>query len=214
MELLCHEHFKDIAYSSHCSSHFHGITPFIHQPDSRHLLIFMTNDIITLLKDNKVMLVDRWTKLTLQTYPAESAHFYTREKDQFSNPVGHAMNKGLAEIFGAMLDGLDVQQVTSILDSMIRIRAVQGFVPSKSLAFLLFIKKIIREELGSEIKAKGMEEQLVVFEERIDGVLLVAFDIYSQCRSTLTELKSNEFINRHARLLKRANLMSEETRLS
>ncbi|GAB6057472.1 RsbRD N-terminal domain-containing protein [Desulfonatronum parangueonense] len=174
----------------------------------------MKNDIINLLKDNKVMLVDRWTKLTLQTYPAESANFYTREKDQFANPVGHAMNKGLAEIFDAMLGGLDVQQITAIMDSMIRIRAVQGFTPSKSLAFLLFIKKIIREELGSEIKAKGMEDQLLVFEERIDGVLLVAFDIYSQCRSTLTELKSNEFINRHARLLKRANLMSEETRLS
>ncbi len=160
------------------------------------------------------MLVERWTKLSLQTYPSESARFYSKEKNQFANPVGHAMNIGLAEIFDAMLAGLNVQEISPILDSMVRIRAVQGFIPSKSLAFLLFIKKIIRDELGSDIHANGLEKQLVAFEERIDGVLLIAFDIYTQCRLTLTEIKSTEFINRHARLLKRANLMSEETRLS
>ncbi len=174
----------------------------------------MTNDIIELLKENRSMLVDRWTEATLRTYPSESARFYSKEKDQFLNPVGHAMGKGLSEIFDAMLAGLDVQQIRPILDSMVRIRAVQGFAPSNSLAFLLFIKKIIRDELGAEIQSKGLDTQLATFEERVDGVLLVAFDVYAQCRQTLSDIKNSEFINRHTQLLKRANLMSEETRLS
>jgi len=174
----------------------------------------MTNTLLELLKDNKGMLVERWTVQTLQTYPAESARFYTREKNQFNNPVGHVMSKGLAEIFEAMLVGLDVQQVRPMLDSMVRIRAVQGFAPSNSLVFLLFIKKIIRDELGAEVQAKGLEPQLASFEQRVDGILLVAFDVYVQCRQTLSDIKNSEFINRHVQLLKRANLMSEETRLS
>ncbi|WP_153306803.1 RsbRD N-terminal domain-containing protein [Desulfonatronum thioautotrophicum] len=174
----------------------------------------MTNDIFELLKENRGMLVDRWTTLTLQTYPTESAKFYSKEKNQFHNPVGHAMSKGLAEIFEAMLVGMDVQQIRPMLDSMVRIRAVQGFAPSNSLAFLLFIKKIIRDELGAEIQAKGLEQQLAAFEERVDGTLLVAFDVYAQCRQTLSDIKNSEFINRHVQLLKRANMVSEETRLS
>lgn len=174
----------------------------------------MTSDIIELLRENKVMLVERWAMQTLQTYPSESARFYAKEKNQFSNPVGHALNKGLAEVFEAMLDGLDVPSIRPMLDSMVRIRAVQGFAPSNSLAFLLFIKKIIRDELDAEIRTKGLEKQLAAFEERIDGTLLVAFDVYAQCRQTLSEIKNSEFLNRHAQLLRRANLMSEETRLS
>lgn len=174
----------------------------------------MTNALIELLRDNKGMLVDRWTASTLQTYPAESARFYSKEKDQFNNPVGHAMGKGLSDIFEAMLEGLDVQQIRPMLDSMIRIRAVQGFAPSNSMAFLLFIKRIIREELGSEIRSKDLEHQLSAFEERVDGVLLVAFDVYAQCRQTLADIKNSEFVNRHVKLLKRANLINEETRLS
>jgi len=173
----------------------------------------MTNDIIELLRENRVMLVELWTVKTMQTYPSESARFYSKEKNQFANPVGHAMSKGLADIFEAMLDGLDIRSIQPMLDSMVRIRAVQGFSPSSSLAFLLFIKKIIRDELDAEIKAKGLEKQLVAFEERIDGTLLVAFDVYAQCRQTLSDIKNSEFLNRHAQLLKRANLTSEETRL-
>ena len=174
----------------------------------------MTKDLIELLRENKVMLVERWALQTLRTYPSESANFYSKEKNQFANPVGHALNKGLTEIFEAMLDGLDVSSIRPILDSMVRIRAVQGFAPSSSLAFLLFIKIIIRDELDAEIRTKGLEKQLAAFEERVDGTLLVAFDVYAQCRQTLSEIKNSEFLNRHAQLLRRANLISEETRLS
>jgi hypothetical protein len=174
----------------------------------------MQNALIHLLKQNRAMLLERWILKTLQTYPAESARFYSQETNQFANPVGHALSKGLSDLFEALLDGLDVEAVAPILDSMVRIRAVQGFAPSKSLTFILFLKVILRDELGPEIQAKKLGKELVAFEERIDGVLLVAFDIYTQCRQRLSEIKNKEFISRHAQLLKRANLMSEETRLS
>lgn len=174
----------------------------------------MENALIHLLKQNRAMLVERWTLLSLQTYPAESARFYSREKNQFANPVGHAMRQGLADLFDALLEGKDVDQVRPLLDSMVRIRAVQGFAPSNSLSFLLFLKAILRDELGSEIHAKKLDKELIAFGERIDGVLLVAFDIYVQCRQRLADIKNKEFVNRHAQLLRRANLISEETRLS
>lgn len=174
----------------------------------------MENPLIHLLKQNRTMLVERWKLQALQTYPAQSAHFYAKETNQFANPVGYAMGQGLAELFDALLEGWDVQAIAPLLDSMVRIRAVQGFAPSRSLAFILFLKGILRDELGAEIQGKGLHKELRAFEERIEGVLLVAFDIYSQCRQQLAEIKNSEFINRHARLLKRANLMSEETRLS
>lgn len=174
----------------------------------------MENALIRLLKQNRAMLVERWTLQTLQTYPTESARFYTKEKNQFANPVGHAINQGIADLFDALLEGRDIDAIAPLLDSMVRIRAVQGFAPSNSLAFILFLKSIMREELGAEIQSKRLGKELVTFEERIDGVLLVAFDIYCQCRQRFSDIKNQEFVNRHAQLLRRARLISEETRLS
>lgn len=174
----------------------------------------MENALIRLLKQNRTMLLERWTLQTLQTYPTESARFYSKETNQFANPVGHAIRQGLAELLDAILEGRDVEAITPLLDSMVRIRAIQGFAPSNSLAFILFLKVILRDELGAEIYSKRLTKELVAFEERIDGVLLVAFDIYVKCRQQLSDIKNREFVNRHAQLLKRANLISEETRLS
>jgi len=171
----------------------------------------MQNALITLLKQNRAMLLKRWTIQTLQTYPAESARFYSQETNQFANPVGHAIRQSLADLFDAILEGRDVEVIAPLLDSMVRIRAVQGFAPSNSLAFILFLKVLLRDELDAEIHSKRLGKELVAFEERIDGVLLVAFDIYVKCRQQLSDIKNKEFVNRHAQLLKRANLMSEET---
>ena len=97
----------------------------------------------------------------------------------------------------------------SFLDNIIRIRAVQGFTPSQSTAFTIFLKKVIREELKDEIKEDQLYNDLAALEARIDKMALLSFDIYMKCRETLYEIKANEVKNMTFNLLRRANMLSE-----
>ncbi|HDQ40639.1 MAG TPA: hypothetical protein ENN39_06370 [Desulfonatronum sp.] len=166
----------------------------------------MDNDLIKLLRKNKAMLIEKWVLMTLQTYPDQSARFFIKEKNPFANPVGNTLEHSLTELFDALVDGQDIKTIVPILDGMAHIRAVQGFSPSRSLSFLLFLKEIIRQELNEDVRRLNLHEQAVDFGARIDGVLLLAFDAFMKCREKLYQIRVNEMLRQHSGLLKRAGL--------
>jgi len=49
-----------------------------------------------------------------------------------------------------------------------------------------------------------MLQELMEFESRIDGLALMAFNIYMQCRETLFDVRVNEIRSRVSRILERA----------
>jgi len=161
-----------------------------------------------LLLEKKSFIVKKWCDLTLQTYPEESHAFFAK-KDQFGNPVGHTISQGIAAIFDALLEIDDSANVSAALDSIIRIRAIQDFSPSEAVSFLLGLKSVIREELGGRILQNGLSEDWSVLEERIDRLLLLGFDMYSQCRQKIFDIRVNEVKRRSERLLQMAGLTYE-----
>jgi hypothetical protein len=50
---------------------------------------------------------------------------------------------------------------------------------------------------------------LAAFERRIDGMALLCFDVYSECRQKLSDIRVNELRNQSHRLLKMAGLAYE-----
>jgi len=166
----------------------------------------MDNDLIKLLKNKKTMLVEKWVRMSLQTYPDESARFFIKEKNPFANPVGNSLEHSLAELFDALVEGRDTSTIVPILDGMAHIRAVQGFSPSRSLSFILFLKEIIRQDLNEDIRRLNLHEQAVDFGARIDGVLLLAFDAFMKCREKLYQIRVNEMLRQHSGLLRRAGV--------
>ena len=104
----------------------------------------------------------------------------------------------------------DDEKLASHLDRIIRIRAVQEFSPAQAISFVFCVKQIVRDELQrhlNEIQIPASE--IVAFESKVDELALLAFNIYTQCRERLYEVRLNEFKNRTFRLLQRANLLAE-----
>ena len=164
-----------------------------------------------LLLEKKTSIINKWCNLTLQTYPEESHGFFAK-KDQFGNPVGHTISQGIASLFNALLeveDTVDAPDVSAAMDSIIRIRAIQDFSPSEAVSFVLGLKSVIREELGGRILQNGLSDDWSALEERIDGLLLLGFDMYSQCRQKIFDIRVNEVKRRSERLLQMAGLMYE-----
>ncbi|HDZ89761.1 MAG TPA: hypothetical protein ENH37_03700 [Deltaproteobacteria bacterium] len=157
-----------------------------------------------LLADKRTDILKKWREAIISSYPEESQNFLRREKSQFANPVGLIISKEIETLYDEIIRGEDPDRISSSLDTIIRIRAVQDFQPSGALAFVLQLKQIVREAVGAS-HGKEME----TLDRRVDDALLLAFDVYSACRQKLAEIRVNEVRNQVGRLLEKANLIKE-----
>ncbi len=162
-----------------------------------------------LLIQKQAAVVERWFQLILETYPADTSRFLKKQKDRFANPVGNTISQGIEAIYSELVHGAGLEKVSPFLDNIIRIRAIQDFLPSQAIAFVFFLKTAIREELINEVRDDDIARELLILESRIDELALLSFDIYMKCREKVYELRANEVKNRTFKLLERANLISE-----
>jgi hypothetical protein len=166
-------------------------------------------DLNKFFKEKKSAFLKRWFNLIVETYPDEATRFLKYQKDRFANPVGHDLSQALDRLYEEVVSGVDSQRAAPALDQIIRIRAIQNFSPSQAVAFVFFLKTVIRDALEEEIRQSGIKEELLIIETRIDQLALLAFDQYMGCREKLYDLKANEIRRDTYRLLQRANIIGE-----
>ena len=162
-----------------------------------------------LLAQGKAAILKKWFVSAIDTYPSDTAKFLKRQKDPFANPVGRTIYRGLEALFDQLLEDMDYEAITSSLDPIIRIRAIQNFSPSQATSFIFFLKDVIREHTQKEVSEARLFNELLLFESKIDKLSLIAFELYMQCREKIYELKANEMKNRTFRAFERAGLVSE-----
>jgi hypothetical protein len=160
-----------------------------------------------LLLEKKKSILRKWFNLILETYPSETIQFLKSQKDRFANPVGSIIFQGIENIFDQFFQEGESEKISTFLDNVIRIRAVQDFTASQAVIFIFHLKKVIREELKNEIREKALYDELFVLESEIDDLALLSFDIFMKCREQVYELKANEVKNMTYSLLKKANLI-------
>ena len=145
-----------------------------------------------LLSRKKTPILERCFNLVVETYPADTSRFLKREKDRFINPVGSTISQEMEAVYDELLQEMNSDKLADSLDNIIKIRSVQDFSPSQAIAFVFLLKQAIREELEDEIQQKGILDELLAFESKIDKLALLAFDIYVQCREKIHEIRLNE----------------------
>jgi len=160
-----------------------------------------------LLEKHKAALVKRWFDTVVTTYPADTQRFIKAQSDPFANPVGQTTLNSLRALLDAILHDRPRSEVIAHLDPIIRIRAVQAFTPSQAVAFVLELKGILANQAGPQRHAQGLCDQWQAIENRIDALLLTAFDIYMQCREKLADLKVNLERDRIYQAMARAGLI-------
>ena len=136
--------------------------------------------------------VDRWFTDVLTGYPNDAAAAFGRERDRFANPVGYSLRLGTRAVFDALIDGVDPARIRHALEEIVRIRAVQQFATPDAVAFVFRLKAAIRHELGPSLADPQVAAELRELEDRIDRAALVAFEIFTECRARIAELRINE----------------------
>ncbi len=155
------------------------------------------------LIQNKKRLARQWFDLLAGTYPLQTVRLLRKETNQFANPVGRTFQTAIDEILDEFFGQNSAEVMGPLLDKVIRIRAVQDFSPSSSLAFIFDLKTIARGVLEQESAAVSREE-LSDFDRKVDALALLAFDVYARCRENLFQARMTEFKNMTNRLLKKA----------
>ena len=161
------------------------------------------------LQEKRSHIIKKWCEVVLSSYPEQSQKFLRNQKDGIANPVGCTISEGIESIFDELLKESESDQVALFLDNIIRVRAIQDFTPSQAVSFIFGLKDIIREVLKDELQQGEILEELVSFESKIDGLALLCFDIYNQCRQKIFQIRVNEVRNESSRLLKLAGLVYE-----
>jgi hypothetical protein len=160
------------------------------------------------LIEKKPDILKKWFDAVAETYPDETSAFLKKKKAQFANPVGYTLEEGLEHLFDALLAGMLPDTVSRFLDGIVRIRAIQDFAPSEAVSFIFHLKKVVRQELGSELLLQqGFAGELAVFDSAVDDLALFAFDLYVKCREKIYELKANEARDATFRLLQQARII-------
>ncbi len=149
-----------------------------------------------LLAKKRILIVDKWINSVQESYPSETVEFFRHQRNKFANPVGAEISEAVGPLFDELLNGNNQQNMFSLLDKIVRIRAVQDFPPSGAVAVVLLLKKVIRDEMRKDIDKDGLFEDLLEFESRIDYCALLAFDVYMKCREKIWEIKLDEFKKR------------------
>ena len=156
----------------------------------------------TLLSKKKKAILEGWLNLILDTYPADGAKVFKRDTDRFTNPVGYTISKEIDTLYDELVHGMDHCKLHTSIDNIVRIRAVQDFSPSQAIAFVFYLKKVVREELETEIREKQLFNEYVGFESKIDELALLTFDTYMTCREEIHSIKVNEIKAERGMLVK------------
>ncbi len=161
------------------------------------------------LIEQKGSILGRWLDALFDVYPEGSHGFLRKAKERFSNPVGYTLTKELEVLYGEIpKEGISEKALTC-LNNILRIRAVQDLKPSEALSFIFDLKTIVRDELRKKKPGNGAQLELVGLEKKIDEIGLEAFDIYSNCKKKIYDLRVNEIKRQVSRLMERANLVCE-----
>jgi len=153
------------------------------------------------LKEKRAAVLDRWKELTLAVYEDRAAEFIVRENDRFRNPVGHLVRENLALLYDGLLEDAPAEKLRLALDGILRVRAVQDLSPSTAVAFVLQLKRAIRDVMSEDHVDPQIHADVTALSVRIDRLALAAFDVYTHCREQIFELRLSEIRGRAPRSL-------------
>jgi len=158
---------------------------------------------IDIFRKHKSELVRLWTSAVFDTYPFETTGFLRTQEDPFGNPVANMTKEAAGGLYDAMTgENVEVAQTRKALDRFVKLRAVQKFSPSQSLAVFSLMKPIMREHVMPELMAQNDLAAYLETESRIDSLTLLAFDMYMEDREVLAESRITEIRNQHAQLVR------------
>jgi len=141
-------------------------------------------------RNHREKITNKWVEYTLSTYI--SSGFFVKERDKFANPVGGNIREALGRLLPLLIEGAARDKLLPPLEQMMSIRSVQEFTPSQAIAPLNAVKHITREVFAADKERRQLVHELYDFDFAVDLAVLAAFDVYTQYRERLYQVRIKE----------------------
>ena len=161
-----------------------------------------TKELKQIFTKRRKVIIGKWNSWIAESYPAETTRFLLKIKNPITNPVGSTTASEIEKLADALFED-KILQVKESLKTILQIRAVQNFTPSKAVGFVFQFKEILSEELKSQLKGKALQVELRNMDRLVDSVGLMAFDLYMEWREKLFTLRIGE--------VKKRSFMAKQT---
>lgn len=158
----------------------------------------MESALYKLLNKKKPQILSKWQPVAL-SYANNAPVIAQKNKGRFSDPMSYVIIKNTEEILNWVIKAEKNMDLVIPLDEICKIKAIQDLKPREALSFIFFLKQIIREEIEDQSKINDWAVELWELDKRIDEVGLLAFDIYSECRTRIYDLRVNEIKRMYGR---------------
>jgi hypothetical protein len=147
-------------------------------------------DLKALLLSKRTEILEAWRTSIFHTYPKDSVRFLRGDRNEFANPVGSAITRQTEELLDGLVSGAGAEELAGCMEGVVRIRAVQDFSASDAIGFVFLLKEPLREAVRAE--SPDLLPQLFEMESHIDRLALAAFDLYTECRKRISEIRIGE----------------------
>ncbi|MBI4843381.1 MAG: RsbRD N-terminal domain-containing protein [Nitrospirae bacterium] len=163
-----------------------------------------------LLIYKRPQIIENWINLIAETCPEESSIFLKNLNNRLNNQADTIVRGGIQSLFDGITCGA-IDKTYSILENILKVRAVQDLSASQAVGFMPLLKKAVWNELSAEIPKDKLAEELLDIESKIDELTLISFDIYMKCRERLFQLRAKEVKDTAYRFMQRANRRAAQT---
>ncbi len=159
-----------------------------------------------LLLQKRDEIVRGWIDAALGVFPAESAGFLNKVKDPFANPLGNTIRQEIGFLFDAVVREAPDEELDPHLDRIVKVTCIQDVAPSRSIAFVFELRRVLRQVLADGGGDRNVLEWLLHFEDRIDRVALRAFESHARQRQKISDIRVEEIKRKVSTLVKMAGL--------
>ncbi len=145
-----------------------------------------------LLEKKRPAILKKWLGEIFDTYPADTSRFLAGEQDRFANPVGHTIAANAEHLLNGLIRKDDDASLSTCLERIIRIRAVQDFTPSRAVSFMDSLKPSIISKLKTELNKYSLWDEWAEFETRIDSLSQCAYELHAEMKKRIDIIRTRE----------------------
>lgn len=169
--------------------------------------VMLAEEFKAFLKTCQGKILGRWKDLFFESLGEKSKNFFTKEVDQFQNPLGYRIEETFEGILKVICEDFNWEEADYYLTRLIQVRAIQEEKPSKALNLFFHLKQAIRESIGEEVIKKFGFNEFVKLEDRVNVLMLRAFDHFMHYRERLYKIRYEEWKRNNFLFLKRVGLI-------
>jgi len=156
-----------------------------------------------LCRTEREQILSKWNAAVFATYPLDTTGFVRTREDQFRNPGAHAVRLALEETYMAVSGGLSSEkQLRDSLEMFVKLRAVQHFTSVQAMGVMYLLKPLLRERILPACLQKGLLEEYLEAESRLDTAALLACDMYVASKVQVYEERVGEIKRQHTQIVR------------